>query len=419
MTAAARSNATAQTEFTLARAVVLFRVAALAEIAIVTAYNASGYSGHTAVVVTLLAAITAESVVLCTACVRVRRVRSWWAVADLIFTVAVLVASAAGHVRYGGLYVAYPYSVICSVAFGIGLRRLSSVLAATAFLTAGYLYGGGYLHADPAANVPVNAITYLPNTVVAWAVSRQLRRMGRELEASRSREAVLARDQERLRHARMLHDRVLQTMETLAQGQWIEDAALKARVAEEAVWLRGLVEGTDEAAAGDLLGQLSELVARAARDGLHVEFNYATLRGAAILGALNSQRSTALVGAVSEALTNVVKHAATASAVLRLAATSGTLVVTVLDHGRGFDPAAQPAGIGLRESIRGRVTESGGTVRIDTAPGVGTYLEITMPLADSLHRDAGPRSRRDRRAAVPPAGPGLLRPYRLPRRGSS
>lgn len=255
-------------------------------------------------------------------------------------------------------------------------------------MAAGYLYGGGHLHADPAANVAVNAITYFPNTLVAWAVSRQLRRMGRELEASRSRVAMLARDQERLRHARMLHDRVLQTMETLARGQWITDAGLRTRVAEEAAWLRGLVEGTDDAAGGDLLGQLGELVSRAARDGLHVEFNYATIRGSAILGELGPERSAALVGAVSEALTNVIKHAATASAVIRLATEPGALVVTVLDHGRGFEPATQPAGMGLTESIRGRVTEAGGTVRIDAAPGAGTYVEITMPLAPGPHRDS-------------------------------
>jgi signal transduction histidine kinase len=394
VTVAARWNAAEQTEFTLARAVVLFRVAGLAEIGIVAGHNASGHRGHPAVVMALLAAIAAESAVLCTACVRARRVRSWWAVADLAFTIVVLATSAMVGVRHGGLYVAYPYSVICSVAFGIGLRRLSAVLAATVFLTAGYLYGGGYLHADPAPHVAVNAITYFPNTVVAWAVSRQLRRMGRELEASRSREAILARDQERLRHARMLHDRVLQTMETLARGQWIADAALKARVAEETVWLRSLVEGTDEAAGGDLLGQLSKLAARAARDGLHVELNYSTLHESAILGALDAQRSAALAGAVSEALTNVVKHAATASAVLRLTATPAALVVTVVDQGRGFDPATQPEGMGLKESIRGRITESGGTVRIDTAPGAGTYLEIIMPLTSDWgcvpSADAGP-----------------------------
>jgi signal transduction histidine kinase len=404
VTVVARSNVAGQTEFTLARAVVLFRTAGLVEFWIVTVHNVSAHHGHTAVVMALLAAVTAESAALCAACVRARRVRSWWAVADLAFTIVVLAVSAMVSVRYGGLYVAYPYSVICSVAFGIGLRRLSAVLAATVFLAAGYLYGGGHLHADPAPNVAVNAITYFPNTLIVWAVSRQLRRMGHDLEVSRSREAVLARDQERLRHARMLHDRVLQTMETLAGGQWIADADLKARVAEEAVWLRSLVEGTGEAAGGDLLGQLSELVARAARDGLHVEFNYATLRGSAILGALDAQRSAALVGAVSEALTNVVKHAATASAVLRLAAAPEALVVTLLDQGRGFDPATQPAGMGLKESIRGRVTESGGTVQIDTTPGVGTFMEITMPLTGSPHQDSvrgDPHSRRGRSARWP------------------
>jgi hypothetical protein len=236
-----------RTEFTLARAVVLLRVAGLVEIGIVTGQNASSFRGHGAEVTGLLAAvIAAESILLCTACLRARRVRPWWAVADLAFTIAVLAASAMVTARYGGLYVAYPYLIICSLAFGVALRRLSAVLVATVFLVAGYLYGGGHLHADPAAHVAVNCITYFPNTVVTWAVSRQLRRMGRELDASRSREAMLARDQERLRHAWMLHDRVLQTMETLAVGQWIADAALKARVAEEAVWLRGLVEGADQ-----------------------------------------------------------------------------------------------------------------------------------------------------------------------------
>jgi signal transduction histidine kinase len=180
-----------------------------------------------------------------------------------------------------------------------------------------------------------------------------------ELEESKAREAILARDQERLRHARMLHDRVLQTMETLAGGQWIADTALKARVAQEAEWLRGLVEGADEAAGGDLLGQLSELVARAARDGLPVEFNHATVQGSGILARLEPQQSDALAGAVSEALTNVVKHAATASAVVRLAATPGTLVVTVLDHGCGFLPRDTARGHGA-QGIRPRPDHGAG-----------------------------------------------------------
>jgi signal transduction histidine kinase len=385
LTAAARLNAVGQTEFTLARAVVLFRVAGLVEAAIVAGHNASDYRHGVTVSVLLAAAMAVESAILCTACVRARQVRPWWTAADLAFTIVVLVVSAMIETPREGLYVAYPYSVICSLAFGVGLRRLGSVLAATVLLAAGYLYGGGHLHADPPAHVVINTITYFPNTIIAWMIARRLRRMGRELEASRAREASLARSQERMRHARMLHDRVLQTMETLAGGQWITDSAVRARVAEEAVWLRGLVEGTDvedtdQAPGADLLGRLGELVARAARDGLHVELNHATLQGTAALRALGAQRIAALTGAISEALTNVVKHAATATAVLRLTATPVALIVTLVDQGRGFDPATQPEGMGLRQSIRGRITESGGTVWIDTAPGAGTYLEITMPL---------------------------------------
>lgn len=415
MTIAARWKAVQQTEFTLACVVVLFRAAGLVEVAIVTGQNESGERGDGAQVTALLATVALESVVLCTACLRARRVRSSWAVADLTFTVAVLAVSAMITARYGGLYAAYPYSVICSLAFGVGLRRLGSVLAATVFLVAGYLYGGGYLHVDPADHVVVNCITYFPNTVVTWAVSRLLRRMGRELDASRAREAALARDQERLRHARMLHDRVLQTMETLALGQW--DAALKARVAEEAVWLRSLVEGADGGAGGDLVSQLGELVARAARDGLRVEFNHATLRRSAALGALDPQQSAALAGAVGEALTNVVKHAETTSAVLRLAATPSALVVTVLDQGRGFDPVAQAEGMGLKESIRGRVAEAGGTVWVDAAPGTGTYVEITMPFARGRSEE---RARDDRaeaetaRSRVQPARLGPRHAHRRP-----
>ena len=97
----------------------------------------------------------------------------------------------------------------------------------------------------------------------------------------------------------------------------------------------------------------------------------------------------------------------------------GALVVTVLDHGRGFDAATQPAGMGLKESICGRVTDSGGTVRIETAPGAGTFLEITMPLTDSLPGDSGRGDQRGRRTGEPPARPRSSRLWHLARRESS
>lgn len=93
-------------------------------------------------------------------------------------------------------------------------------------------------------------------------------------------------------------------------------------------------------------------------------------------------------GAAEEALTNVAKHAGVSNAVLRAGAESGVLTLSVLDQGRGFDPSAEHPGVGLAQSIRGRIAEIGGTVLIDSSPGAGTYIEITVPLPAGAHRGA-------------------------------
>jgi signal transduction histidine kinase len=71
--------------------------------------------------------------------------------------------------------------------------------------------------------------------------------------------------------------------------------------------------------------------------------------------------------------------------VLRVGAEPGVLTLSVVDQGRGFDPSVEHRGIGLAESIRGRIAEIGGTVLIDSSPGAGTYIEITVPLPAVTH----------------------------------
>jgi signal transduction histidine kinase len=87
----------------------------------------------------------------------------------------------------------------------------------------------------------------------------------------------------------------------------------------------------------------------------------------------------AVVDAVQEALTNIAKHAKVNTAVMWATATSAGLTVSVLNHGIGFDPQRVHRWIGLAKSIAGRVREIGGHVRIDSAPGAGTYIELTVP----------------------------------------
>jgi two-component system, NarL family, sensor histidine kinase YdfH len=90
---------------------------------------------------------------------------------------------------------------------------------------------------------------------------------------------------------------------------------------------------------------------------------------------------------VSEALTNVAKHAQATAVTLYLYQKDNQLHLTISDDGRGFDPAAVPAQghYGLR-GLRERVRLLNGTVKIEAAPGQGTTVQIAVPLTDEPQR---------------------------------
>jgi two-component system, NarL family, sensor histidine kinase DevS len=54
------------------------------------------------------------------------------------------------------------------------------------------------------------------------------------------------------------------------------------------------------------------------------------------------------------------------------------VTIRVHDDGPGFAPDAHNEGFGLI-GVRERVTLTGGTLSIDSAPGAGTTLEATLP----------------------------------------
>jgi len=88
-----------------------------------------------------------------------------------------------------------------------------------------------------------------------------------------------------------------------------------------------------------------------------------------------------LYRAAVEALNNVVKHAGVAQARLELAFGGEEAVLTVVDSGRGFDPAASrpPESFGLL-SMRERAEAQGGSMTVRSRPGQGTAVEVRLPL---------------------------------------
>jgi two-component system, NarL family, sensor kinase len=99
---------------------------------------------------------------------------------------------------------------------------------------------------------------------------------------------------------------------------------------------------------------------------------------------------------VLESLTNTARHAGARSSSVELRRDGAALLIEVRDDGPGL-PTGYRAGVGL-SSIRERAVELGGSAVIGSAPGGGTLVSARIPLS------AGPVS----------AGPVSAGPHRVP-----
>jgi signal transduction histidine kinase len=105
-------------------------------------------------------------------------------------------------------------------------------------------------------------------------------------------------------------------------------------------------------------------------------------------------RSVSELGAaVGAALDNVRRHAGPqARAWILVEDEPEEVVVSVRDDGPGFDAAvrlgeaAREGRLGVRQSIRGRMSDLGGSAEIVSVPGQGTEVELRVP---RRHRRSG------------------------------
>jgi signal transduction histidine kinase len=79
-----------------------------------------------------------------------------------------------------------------------------------------------------------------------------------------------------------------------------------------------------------------------------------------------------------EALNNVVKHAGAGQVRLTLSFTADDVSLTVVDNGRGFDPAAigrHSLGLGI---MRERAAKIGAHLHVDSRIGAGTTVRVVV-----------------------------------------
>jgi signal transduction histidine kinase len=127
----------------------------------------------------------------------------------------------------------------------------------------------------------------------------------------------------------------------------------------------------------EALGERIERYARsfAERTGMSVQADCA-------LGEVVLPPETAfgILRIVQEALTNAGKHSEAVHVEVTLACTGKTLTARVRDDGTGFLPSRSGAnGIGLH-SMRERAVSLGGELCVQSAPGEGAEIILTVPV---------------------------------------
>lgn len=88
----------------------------------------------------------------------------------------------------------------------------------------------------------------------------------------------------------------------------------------------------------------------------------------------------ALFLTTQEALANVARHANASHVTIRLTRQNGVIDMMVQDDGRGFNRAARNYSVGHGLSnMRARAEDLGGKFSIQSAPGLGTAIHLTLP----------------------------------------
>jgi signal transduction histidine kinase len=205
---------------------------------------------------------------------------------------------------------------------------------------------------------------------------------------------------ERARFARELHDGAIQSLIAVemqldvlrrqsggAQAQLVnaELARIQKLLREEVLKLRELMQAMKsfEVNADRLLGFISDTVERFRREtGIAAEFVSELERVD-----LAQKVCRELARIVQESLVNVRKHSGAHHVLVRLAQRAGNLQLTIEDDGKGFSFSGRLSDAELESTgkgpavIRERVHLLAGELAIESTPGHGARLEVTVPPA--------------------------------------
>ncbi len=214
-------------------------------------------------------------------------------------------------------------------------------------------------------------------------------RMIRRLEAERRRAgsaALQAQEEERARVARDLHDEVNQSLTGLLlrleaareaappelEAELDETKALANQAMRELLSLARQLRPTaldDLGLAAAIAGQVEQL----ARGEIEAEFS-----AEGDFSELGDDAQLVVYRVAQEALSNAGRHAEATRIEVRLRRLDGGVELTVADDGRGFAFDESEGGLGIG-GMRERALLIGGELTIESRPGRGTTVRLTVP----------------------------------------
>jgi PAS domain S-box-containing protein len=235
--------------------------------------------------------------------------------------------------------------------------------------------------------------TVILRDVTARVRAEQALRRSKEELQELGAAANQAREQEKSRIARELHDELAQALTALQMDvAWCREKlpagqdGLTKKLQRMETLLDTTVTATRRIAADLRPLMLDDLGLQPAVEWLVENFTERTgvpceLAISAADLKLHNAHSTAVFRIVQESLANIAKHARASRAEVAIEQNGSEVTIMVRDDGLGFSPqdTRKPNSFGL-VGLRERAYLLGGQAAITSAPGRGTNIEVHLPL---------------------------------------
>jgi NarL family two-component system sensor histidine kinase LiaS len=219
--------------------------------------------------------------------------------------------------------------------------------------------------------------------------SQRLNKMAQQLQSLLRRRQEMAISEERNRLARDLHDSAKQ--QALAASFELGTALTlyerEPKKAKQHLQAADALVDSVRKELTTLVDELRPLPSDGHQLGDHLKeyaTNWAQRNGIALdmhiedIETFPEENRETLFRILQEALANVARHSAASNTEILVKRDKNIVTMVIKDNGCGFDAQAKQSGLGL-SSMRQRAEELGGLFEIQSQPGQGTQVKVTLP----------------------------------------